>query len=66
LFRAPSPGRGHVVDFLELPRWPVFNLADSAIVLAGALMVLLTARGVPHGAAGETSTSVREGPENSG
>jgi signal peptidase II len=48
LFRAPSPGRGHVVDFLELPRWPVFNLADSAIVVAGLLMVLLSARGVPH------------------
>jgi signal peptidase II len=48
LFREPAPGRGHVVDFLELPRWPVFNLADSAIVAAGVLMVLLSARGVPH------------------
>ncbi len=48
LLRAPGPGRGHVVDFLELPRWPVFNLADSAIVVAGVLMVLLAARGVPH------------------
>jgi hypothetical protein len=26
----------------------VFNLADSAIVVAGVLMVLLSARGVPH------------------
>jgi signal peptidase II len=50
LLRSPGPGRGHVVDFLELPRWPVFNLADSAIVVAAALMVGLTARGVPHGA----------------
>lgn len=49
LFRAPGPGRGHVVDFLELPRWPVFNLADSAIVAAAVLMVVLSARGVPHG-----------------
>ena len=48
LFRAPAPGRGHVVDFLELPRWPVFNLADSAIVVAGVLMVFLSARGVPY------------------
>jgi signal peptidase II len=45
LFRAPGPGRGHVVDFLELPHWPVFNLADSAIVCAAVLMVLLSARG---------------------
>jgi signal peptidase II len=54
VFRQPGPGRGHVVDFLELPHWPVFNLADSAIVCAAALMVLLTARGVAHDA-----TSVR-------
>jgi signal peptidase II len=45
MFRAPGPGRGHVVDFLELPHWPVFNLADSAIVTAAVLMVLLSARG---------------------
>jgi signal peptidase II len=45
LFRAPGPGRGHVVDFLELPHWPVFNLADSAIVCAAVLMVLLSVRG---------------------
>jgi signal peptidase II len=45
IFRAPGPGRGHVVDFLELPHWPVFNLADSAIVMAAVLMVLLSARG---------------------
>jgi signal peptidase II len=53
LFRAPAPGRGHVVDFLELPRWPVFNLADSAIVLAAAAMVVLSLRGVPHATSGE-------------
>lgn len=46
VFRAPSPLRGHVVDFLELPHWPVFNLADSSIVCAGFLMVILTFRGV--------------------
>ena len=48
LFRAPGPGRGHVVDFLELPHWPVFNLADSAIVTAAVLMVLLSARGLSY------------------
>jgi signal peptidase II len=45
-FRDPGPLRGHVVDFLELPRWPVFNLADTAVVCAAALMVLQTFRGV--------------------
>lgn len=48
LFRAPGPGRGHVVDFLELPRWPLFNVADSAIVVAGAVLVVLSLRGVSH------------------
>jgi signal peptidase II len=46
IFRSPGVFRGHVVDFLELPHWPVFNIADSAIVSAGALMVLLAARGI--------------------
>jgi len=44
--REPAPLRGHVVDFLELPNWPVFNLADSAIVGAAVLVALLTVRGV--------------------
>ncbi len=46
LFREPGPLRGHVVDFLELPHWPIFNLADSAIVSGGVLMVLLSLLGV--------------------
>jgi signal peptidase II len=69
LFRAPSPGRGEVVDFLELPRWPVFNLADSAIVVAGVLMVALSARGVPHDGSTPSTDSGAEppgAPEKSG
>lgn len=46
LFRAPSPFHGYVVDFLQLPHWPVFNVADSVICVAAALFVLLTLRGV--------------------
>ncbi len=50
LLRAPGPLRGHVVDFLSLLApdgsvWPVFNLADSAIVCGGLVLVLLTATG---------------------
>ncbi|HKA68008.1 MAG TPA: signal peptidase II [Actinomycetes bacterium] len=47
VFRSPGILRGHVVDFLELPNWPIFNVADSAIVTAGVLMVLLSLLGVP-------------------
>jgi signal peptidase II len=46
IFRAPAPFRGDVIDWIELPHWPVFNLADSAIVCAGFLVVLLALRGV--------------------
>ena len=56
VFRSPGFLRGHVVDFLELPNWPVFNLADSAIVGAGALMVLLALRGIPFDRRHPTST----------
>ena len=46
LFREPEPFRGHVVDFLMLPNWPVFNLADVCINVAAALIILQTFRGV--------------------
>jgi signal peptidase II len=31
---------GYVEDFLELPHWPVFNIADSAITIGALLLVL--------------------------
>jgi signal peptidase II len=50
-FRAPGVGKGHVVDWISVfgpdgQRWPIFNLADSAIVVGGAMAVLLSLRGV--------------------
>jgi signal peptidase II len=45
IFRAPGAFQGHVVDWIELPHWPVFNLADSSIVCAGVLVVLLALSG---------------------
>jgi signal peptidase II len=46
LFREPGPMRGHVVDFLSLfdpygRVWPVFNIADMAIVGGGATIIVL-------------------------
>ncbi|GAB3661394.1 hypothetical protein GCM10027589_23630 [Actinocorallia lasiicapitis] len=46
VFRSPGVFKGHVVDFIEWPHYPVFNLADSAIVCGGVLAVYLAWRGV--------------------
>jgi signal peptidase II len=46
LLRAPGLFRGEVVDWIQLPHWPVFNVADSCIVCGGFLAVLLAARGI--------------------
>jgi signal peptidase II len=46
IVRAPGLFRGNVVDWIEVTRyWPVFNLADSAIVCGGILTVLLAMLG---------------------
>ncbi|MGQ0631906.1 MAG: signal peptidase II [Sporichthyaceae bacterium] len=47
VFRSPGFLRGHVIDFLHLQNWPVFNLADSAFCIAGGLVILLVIRNVP-------------------
>ncbi len=46
LFRSPGFFKGEVIDWLEITNWPVFNLADSAIVVAAFLAILLTIRNV--------------------
>jgi signal peptidase II len=47
LARSPGFLSGHVVDFVALPGWPVFNVADLSICTAGAGMVALACRNVP-------------------
>ena len=46
IVRQPEPFRGHVVDFLMLPNWPVFNIADICINVAAGLIILQTFRGI--------------------
>jgi signal peptidase II len=41
LFRAPGPFRGHVVDFLQLPYFAIFNVADMCITAAAILIMVL-------------------------
>ena len=46
IFRAPGFMRGHVIDWIQLPQWPVFNIADSAIVVAAGIAVALSVRNI--------------------
>ncbi|GGK25972.1 hypothetical protein GCM10010124_18140 [Pilimelia terevasa] len=53
VFRAPGVFRGHVVDMVSLfdpygRIWPVFNLADSALVCGVVLAVFLEFTGRPR------------------
>ena len=46
VFREPGFLRGHVVDFIRLPHWPVFNVADMCINVAAGVIILQALRGV--------------------
>lgn len=48
IFREPAALQGHVVDFLRLPNWPVFNVADMALVSSAVLIVALSVLNVPY------------------
>ena len=45
-FREPGAGRGHVMDFLQFPHWPIFNVADMCVVTAACLIALLALHGI--------------------
>ena len=47
IFREPGWLSGHVIDWIQIPNWPVFNLADCAIVTAAAISFALTLRNIP-------------------
>lgn len=42
IFRAPGVMRGHVVDFFQLPRFAIFNLADIFITVSAFLIIGLS------------------------
>jgi signal peptidase II len=44
IFRGDLPLRGEVVDFVKIGPWPLFNLADSCVVVGGILLALLLGR----------------------
>ncbi|GAB2757865.1 signal peptidase II [Nocardioides pakistanensis] len=46
IVREPGVLQGHVVDFLMLPNFPVFNVADICINIAAGTIVLQALRGI--------------------
>ena len=46
LFRSPGHFQGHVVDFIALPHYPIFNVADMCINVGAALILIQLYRGV--------------------
>jgi signal peptidase II len=42
MLRSPGILRGEVVDFIKVPNWPTFNIADSAITIG---VILIAVRG---------------------
>ena len=45
-FRPPYLLHGGVVDWLRLPHWPIFNLADTSIVISAITIAILLANDV--------------------
>lgn len=45
--RAPGFGRGAVLDWIDLRRWPLFNLATPFCVSAFAAAIWLSWRNIP-------------------
>lgn len=40
---------GYVIDYIDLHFWPVFNIADIAIVVGAGLLIIATILGQPQG-----------------
>ncbi len=46
IFRTPGGLQGEVVDWIQIPNWPVFNIADTAVVSAAILITILSAKNI--------------------
>jgi len=47
IFRTPGGLQGEVIDWIQIPNWPVFNVADMSVVSAAILITWLSWKNVP-------------------
>jgi signal peptidase II len=55
IFRSPGGLQGEVVDWIQVPHWPIFNIADMAVVSAAILISYLSWRNISFNKSGEKS-----------
>ncbi|MCX6449662.1 MAG: signal peptidase II [Actinobacteria bacterium] len=46
IFRSPGRLQGEVVDWIQIPHWPIFNIADTSVVSAAILITYLNWRNI--------------------
>jgi len=54
IFRSPGALQGEVVDWIQIPMWPIFNIADTAVVSAAILITILSAKNIDFNGKGKT------------
>ncbi|WP_308799468.1 signal peptidase II [Agromyces silvae] len=62
MFRDPSFGQGHVVDFIAYFNWFIGNIADIALFFGVVMFLILTLRGTPLRPAPEAPAEVGDQP----
>ena len=46
IFRSPGGLQGEVVDWIQIPYWPIFNIADTAVVCGAILITILNFKNI--------------------
>lgn len=59
-FRAPGILEGHVVDFMSVGWWPVFNVADSCLVAGVIVVAVAVLRNIDYDGSRGTGESAAE------
>jgi signal peptidase II len=48
IVNGPAIGQGPVIDFIMVPYWPIFNIADASMSIAVVIIVIASLRGVDY------------------